>query len=79
MFIVIVTTVGDLETKQPWQKNLPANYPADCREFDSLEDAQKAFPGKMVMPLAEYQGYARALTHIYNESSLVKPWWKFWG
>lgn len=76
--VAIVQTVGDLKTKSPLHKGLPGIFPTNCKEYGSEEEAKASHPGKLVMSLEKYQGYAKAMEHIYADVQKKKRWWKLW-
>lgn len=77
-YIAIVKTAK--ESDSAIHKGLPADYPTECKEFEShdLAEAKRIFPDSKVMSADEYRGYSSAMEIIFNHIKAQKPWWKFW-
>ncbi len=59
---------------------LPDGWPAEVKEFVTLDEAQKACPGLPVMTIAEYRHFSQVLALANNfKPVLKKSWWNFWG
>lgn len=81
MFVAIV--------KQSNGKNGPVGFPLECREYQTLEQAQAAHPNGVIMTVEAYQEHAQkwavnyqAPKYVEQTKALVikkRPWWKFWG
>lgn len=76
-YVAIVKTAKDSADKL--HKKLPAEYPTNCAEYDTEEEAFKAHPGCRIMSTDAYTHFQEGLQLIYNHVASKKPWWKFWG
>lgn len=79
-FVVIVKTVADLEKPEPTQVGFPPNYPIECREFDSFEEAYDSCPGYEILTAEEYEKFHQSLMNDFKLAEIKPdiPWWKVW-
>lgn len=75
-YLAIVETAA--ESTESVHKGRPAEFPARCEEFESLEAAQAAHPGRKVFSEEAYRAYAEAMNLFSDHVRAEKPWWKFW-
>lgn len=74
-YVVIIKTAKDA----PLWSGLPDNYPVLCQEFDTLDEAQTAFPDKIIMAAEDYKKFAGGLQSAFPAPEpAAASWWKFW-
>lgn len=71
MFVAIHKRVKDLTDKTGYE-GLPEDYPVECAECASLEQAQEAYPDAQIMPVEQYKGYAEAMGVIWAHNEEQK-------
>ena len=71
MFVAIVTIVGDL-TDISGYEGLPEEYPVSCREYVTMEEAEAAHPGDLVLSIDEYKAYQLGMKAIYEHAQAQK-------
>lgn len=77
VYVVITQFYGEKDPKNPYKNHV---WPAECREFESVEAAEKACPGRHVMTIQEFNIFVSTLRLALD--IIPKPkasWWKFWG
>jgi hypothetical protein len=78
-YVVVTKTHGEIPGSV-----LPANYPAECQEFESLDEAMSAHPNKTAFTVAEYKHYSDGLSVCHDSlvdahRRLKRKWWKPWS
>ena len=77
MFVAITKTAKD--SKSQLHKGLPPEFPVECKEFETKEQAELECPGAKVMTVAQYRTYAEVFNLIFEHATTAKkPWFKFW-
>lgn len=77
-YIAIVKTVADLHKPKGVHKKLPKEYPLECKECDSYEEAKALVPGDShgrVMSAEAYQSYHAGIKIIHRHVVNQKSWW----
>lgn len=79
-FVVIVKNVGDLVKRPAEHVKSHPEFPLETKEYDSLDEALLAHPGRKIMTLEEYVGFKNAMNLTHGKIQAPKrPWWQFWG
>lgn len=78
-FVVITKTQRDLPLELRG-KHLPDEWPGECKEFMTIEEAQELHPGKPLFTIEDYEHFKAGLDLGHSLIPLPKaPWWKFWA
>ena len=80
-FVVIVKQMKDARTDA--NAAYPDAWPAECEEFETLEDARAKYPDQPVLAVAEYNHFKRGLDMAEQyipkpADSVPNPSWAFW-
>lgn len=78
-YVAITKTVADLEKPTKLQKKLPKEYPLECKEYETFEEALAAHPYGQLMSTEQYNCYQSGIKIIHRHVMNQKPWWKLWG
>jgi len=79
-YVAITKMYKDIRTKE--NAAFPDEWPAECEEFGTFEDAAAKYPNAPVMSIQEYRHFSAVLSLVNNFKPLPKPaapWWKFWA
>ncbi len=81
MYVVIVKTYGEIARTEA-NEGYPSDWPADCRQVETIQEAHSYYPDRPVMSISDYNAFAKglALAHSLVPMPVKKknPWWKFW-
>jgi hypothetical protein len=78
-YVVILKVVGDLAKRPPEHKKSHSSYPLECREFDTKEQAEIAYPCRQIMSADEYKGFKAAMNLQHGVIQKPKRWYWPWG
>lgn len=77
-FVVVTKRIKDLKKIPKELYGVDPEFPLDCAEYLTRDEAETKHPGAAIVTSEEYNAHKSEMDGIYEKTWKKIPWWMVW-